>query len=136
MNPNKSELYHFCPEWMLESIRIQGIAKGVVVVQDRQKPVFKAGYQWLTVNPAFDQSWDSMSTLPYDRTAVRIEVGIKKPSRLYKWTKSGRKIAGNEMYEVLSSFGDPENWYVYHGIIKPTWFKGIVFKNRELKRKK
>jgi len=27
--------------------------------------------------------------------------------------------------EVLNMFGDPENWYVFHGIVRPEWMKKV-----------
>jgi len=69
-------------------------------------PEFYRGYQWLTKNKGFHQS----------------EI---KQRRLMKWlwfceNSPDPKIkyaAG-----ILNSFGDPENWYIYHGIVRTECF--------------
>jgi len=127
MDTISKPLYHFTPSWMLDSIKKTGIREGRVIVQERP-PKFKAGHQWLTVNPDFNQSWDALSTLPYDRTENRIEVKIPRIQNLFKWSLFGKKIAGEEMFNVLSAYGDPENWYIYRGIISPGYFVEIVQK--------
>lgn len=108
---------------MLESIKAAGISKGVLIISTNP-PRFKAGHQWLTSNPDFNQSWNEYSTLPYDRTANRIEINLPDRQRryLYHWIKEGERLAGTEMFKTLSCYGDPENWFVYHGIVKPQWF--------------
>lgn len=127
MQITQNRFYHFTPRWMLESIKKQGISEGKLVIQTNP-PKFKGGHQWLTINPDFNQSWCEYSMLPYDRSEVRIEVAIQKIAHLYKWTQFGEKMAGKEMFDTLSEFGDPENWYIYRGIITPMWFLNIDYK--------
>jgi len=89
------------------------------------------GYQWLTKNKSFDQFWcdNPYSKLPYKRNDFRITIKIPKSEvkrkRLMNWLwfcknspYSKIRCAG----EILNSFGDPENWYIYHGIVLKEWF--------------
>lgn len=119
-------LYHFCADWMLEDIKRQGLTEGKLVIN--MNPIrFMSNYQWLTLNPDFNQSWNEHSSLPYDRTANRLKVEIPdRPARyLYAWLANGEKMAGKEMFETLSAYGDPENWFVFRGQVKPEWIKEI-----------
>ena len=114
---------------MFKSIEKEGLTEGKLLV-DFEKKKFKTGHQWLTKNQDFTQSWNEHSSLPYDRTAVRLRIEIPdNPARyLFKWTKHGERMAGAEVYEMLSCYGDPENWYIFKGNIKPDWIKEIRVK--------
>lgn len=128
MNLNKNQLYHFCPEWMLESIKKYGLTEGKIIIS--QNPVrFRVG-QWLTKNPDWNQSWDAFSTLPYKRNEKRllIEIDNRMSRYLFKWADHGVRLAGQQMYDILSEFGDPENWFVFIGAIKPSCIKEVKTK--------
>jgi hypothetical protein len=90
-------------------------------------PKVKNGYQWLTSNPDTDQSWDRAKNLPYDRTAFRLTVEIPKKhmKKLLKFDEEGEKLIPKKLYEALSGYGDPENWYMYHGLIPAKWIKKV-----------
>lgn len=91
------------------------------------------GFQWLTKNKSFDQSWTDpkLSTLPYQRNEYRITIKVPRASRknLIRWLDYfEQKLKGSEA-SVLNDFGDPENWYLFKGIVESKWFKKI-HKNR------
>ena len=121
------KLYHFTAGWMLESILKEGLTKGCVPISI-QPPRFNYGFQWLTSNDNFNQSWCEYLTLPYNRNDYRIVVKIpdSKKRFLINWIEQGRKYSNNEMFNTLSEFGDPENWYIYQGKIKPQWIKNVL----------
>jgi hypothetical protein len=119
------KLYHFCPEWMLDSILKEGLTKGKMLLNDNP-PSFRDNMQWLTINKDFDQSWNKYSTLPYSRTDYRLTIKLPNRNNLFNWKFQGYQLTSNEMYDVLSSFGDPENWYVYNGVIKAKLIKKVV----------
>lgn len=121
------KLFHFCADFMLPEILRFGITKGKLVIST-DPPKYRAGFQWLTKNPSFDQPFDRNSTLDYDRTANRIQVVIpdNKLKKLYPWLEFGENLAGPLMFQTLNFRNDPENWYMYHGQIKPEWFVDIV----------
>ena len=124
------KLYHFCSKKHINSIQSEGLTRGTIPLFDENsQPVsLIKGFQWLTSNPAWHQEWDSESHLPYARNDYRITVAIPKSHRpkLAKWDaiESGAEELQRSQ-EILNSFGDPENWYVYAGRIKPGWFRGI-----------
>lgn len=124
-------LYHFCPTHLWERIKTEGLTKGGVV-QSLMPPKIKMGYRWLTKNPEFDQSWNTRFMVKYDRAAVRITVDIPGGTlnpRLTCWEHYGRELTTPQTYADLSSYGDPENWYVYKGNIPTDWFTEVKFKN-------
>ena len=130
------KLYHFTPTHLLDDIKIMGLTRGMIPIlksgrNGDRKEDFKVipGYQNLTVNKAFNQSWEEQSSLPYRRNAVRITVKIPKNYRcnLFYWLRFCDAVNLNSA-RVLNSYGDPENWYVYRGKIPPKWFRAIDFR--------
>lgn len=59
------------------------------------------------------------AALPYPRNAHRLTIKIPKYHtwRVYDW----RRVVPGYMAEVLGAMGDPENWLLFHGRIKPAW---------------
>lgn len=85
------------------------------------------GYQWLTSNPDFKQSWaKGTGRLPYKRNEVRLTVSI--PEEFYKNLKPWEqmKLLTPAVAGLLSLYGDPENWLLYEGTISPEWVTEIV----------
>lgn len=122
-------IYHFCAGQFLEGIKKDGIRLGKVPYgiphdETRMRIKFINGYQWLTSNPEFKQSWNEGSSLTYDRTEYRITINLPQAVRfdLVKWTDFGKD---NLLYNDLSAFGDPENWYLFKGVIIPYWILKI-----------
>lgn len=129
-------LYHFCAERFLKSIRKNGIRFGKIPYgipydETRMKVKFLTGYQWLTSNPEFNQSWNENSSLSYDRTEYRITVNLPNEVRhcLLKWTEFGKD---NPLYNDLSLYGDSENWYLFKGVVIPYWFSKIESKRQPI----
>lgn len=121
-------LYHFCAKQFLPSIRKNGLRIGKMpwgAGENRIKLL--PGYQWLTSNGEFQQSWNEGSSLPYDRTEVRLTISMPASIAfsLIKWTDFKNE---NPLYETLSAYGDPENWYVFKGTIIPFWIRDIQYK--------
>jgi len=127
-------LYHFCPDHLWPSIKKKGLRLGKIPTGESlpNSELFNVklihGYQWLTLNPEFKQSWNEGSSLPYDRTSLRLTICLPKAElfNLFKWTEFGKT---NPLYETLSSFGDPENWYLFKGVIIPYWIINVNHKN-------
>lgn len=122
------KLYHFCTKESLESIKKEGLTLGVIPVIKGDQVNVSQGFQWLTSNPSFVQEWDQ-GNLPYKRTDCRITVKIPKTNEsLIKWTDLCNAGLLKETAAILNSFGDPENWYVYKGRIKPNYFREVLCK--------
>ena len=118
-------LYHFTAAHLLKRIKKEGLTMGAIPLS--LNPVrIKSGYRWLTTNREFEQSWNTMTMLKYDRAAYRITIDIPEDDRrLMKWTLAGPVIAP-EVYDTLSRYGDPDAWYLYEGNIPTRWFGEIV----------
>lgn len=122
-------LFHFCSKHNLAGILKEGITKGVTpIVINGKFAYFAHGFQWLTVNPSFEQAWDTQTTLTYKRTDHRLTVKIPKDraKNLFKWTDFKGNPLFQETYNILSSHGDPENWYIYIANIKTSWIREII----------
>ena len=126
-------LYHFCAAAFLEKIKREGLTLGATPVQVSGRLFLVPKTQWLTVRAEFDQYWNGMVTLPYDRTAYRIEVKVPhdRARDLLDWaTLKGRlqKIHGANC--ILTDFdvpeAHPEDWRIYLGHIKPQWLRKVV----------
>jgi len=106
------KLFHFTATHLLNKITQQGLTLGCIPQTVKPTRLIQ-GYQWLTRNSSFKQSWCAygFGTLPYYRNSFRITIEIprKHKKNLYKWIEWGKQF---ESYEGLSSLGDPENWYV------------------------
>jgi len=116
-------LYHFTSPRHVGSIQREGITRGVLPLRVDPPYEGRSGFQWLTANPDPDQSWNEGSTLPYDRTAWRLMIGVPEAAadRLHWWPIWGPVAVPLDVYRTLSEFGDPENWYVFAGRIPPDW---------------
>lgn len=131
------KLYHYCPLSFLESIKEEGLTKGCIPMFQKSKVVFGGGFQWLTTNPSFEQSWENIyTTLPYRRNEVRLTIKIPEGDKnlikwldfcSFNWTDIEKGDSIKRTAEILNSFGDPERWYLYSGNVKPEWIKKIVY---------
>lgn len=115
------KLYHFCSKHHIKSILRDGLTLGCVPIS--LEPVKVApGFQWLTKNKKFKQSWCQYTRLPYNRNDFRITVSIPKSNyeHLIPWIRLLKKLVMDyPELNVLNEFGDPWNWYVYKGTILP-----------------
>lgn len=122
----KMKLYHFTSPLHVDGCKKEGVYKGVIPLYQNGNLGVLSGWQWLTANPDFNQGWANteFSILPYDRTAFRIEIVIPKTARkrLYKWLDICSRFP---IDQHLNTYGDPKNWYVFDGRIKPGWIRQI-----------
>ena len=120
------KLYHFTSTHHVDKCLQEGIKLGSIPVVEDNSFKLISGYQWLTSNPDFKQEWANTeySTLPYDRTAHRLTIIIPKTDRknLYKWQDVCETF---NIDEYMNAYGDPENWYVFEGRIKPSWIRSV-----------
>ena len=122
------KLYHFTSGYHIEGCKKEGLTLGVIPVSI-DPPKFIPGFQWLTKNGKFDQEWCKYSTLPYQRNEYRITIKIPKSARknlipwLFYYEKKKHLMP---MAAALNLYGDPENWYLFKGIVKPEWFKKVA----------
>lgn len=124
-------LYHFTAKRFIESILKAGLTKGVMV-KTISPVTFIFNKQWLTKNPEFNQSWlNPNSQLKYKRNEVRltIEIPIKQTQNCQPWSQM--RFLVPLVADELSAFGDPENWFIYQGNIKPEWIID-VYQNEEI----
>lgn len=127
--------YHFTSGQHLALIlspKSKGICMGVVPHKIlRGKPTFFRNWQWLTVNPDFDQTWDRDGFrppgLPYRRTEHRIRLEITGP--LLARVVSFEKYLEHRRCEAelfLKTGTDWKNWYLFSGPIPPNWFLDVL----------
>jgi len=119
-------LYHFTARRFLPRIKKQGLTLGRML--KTEFPVtFLDNYQWLTINSDFNQSWShGTGRLPYKRNEIRLTLAIPESHKpnLKPWTQM--KFLVPDVAEILSLYGDPENWFIYHGKVSPKWIKKIT----------
>ena len=126
------KLYHFTSPLHVDGCLKNGIIKGVIPIYKDGKYGLIPGFQWLTSNPEFHQEWANTeyTTLPYDRTEYRLTVVIPKAARdrLFRWLDICDKLP---IDEAMNAYGDPENWFVFQGRIKPGWIRRVEQKEKE-----
>lgn len=125
-------LYHFTGAPQIEGCLTRGLRLGGIT-HSLHPPRVERGYQWLTENPSWDQSWDSMRDIPYPRTAYRItiEIPMRARRKLIRWDTGWPDLTNEKMARVLSSHGDPHHWFVFDGVVWPAWFR-VVERNPEM----
>lgn len=120
------ELWHFTAPHLLEGILKDGIALGVTPVKENGKLRFLGAQQWLTSNMFFDQEWCANSTLPYDRTAIRLQVKIPEDRRSSLLDYKGwRALLRGRMLPDFTACKSAKSWFVFQGIIEPEWIVDI-----------
>lgn len=116
-------LYHFTACRFVASIKRQGITRGFVLLQGPPLPIkMTPDYRWLTANPEWAQDWAvGTGRLPYSRTECRltIEIPDAESYRVSEWKRVGPILT--PVYDILSEFGDPENWRLFRGDIPADW---------------
>ena len=120
-------LYHFTSRHRLEPVLRHGLTLGLTSIVAGGEVTRIPGYQWLTRNPAFRQSWNEASLLPFDRTAYRIEIAmpLSARSQLLPWPL-WRDELGWRMLPGFDRHGDPENWCLFKGVVPPAWFRHLL----------
>lgn len=125
------KLFHFTSERFVCSIMKEGLTRGKMLADwsdDLKKVKLINGWQWLTTNESFDQSWAvGTGKLPYKRNEVRMTIIVPEGRhRLNPWSQI--QFLFPRTAPILNAYGDPESWWLYEGTVKPDWIK-------ELKRK-
>lgn len=125
------KLYHFTAKRFLDSILKEGLTKGVML--KKLNPIeFIFNKQWLTKNPDFNQGWSiGTGRLKYKRNEIRltIEIPLDELPNLKPWTQM--RFLVPEVVKDLedSDLADPQNWFIYQGIISPKWITEIKENN-------
>ncbi len=127
--------YHFTAERFLKNIQKEGLTRGMML-KSLNPPQLIPNKQWITTNPEFEQSWaEGTGRLPYKRNEVRLtlEIPLEEMENCKPWTQM--KFLVPEVANDLSAYGDPENWHIFSGRIKPQWITEIEFKNQQITTK-
>lgn len=83
------------------------------------------GFQWLTANPGWDaQRWATAVAVGYSRTDYRITVRIPRSQHpnLVPWLAI---CPDTDMTRYMNAAGGAEDWWIFHGRVKPGWFREI-----------
>lgn len=118
------QLYHFTAKHLAKKIKKQGLTLGFMPVS-LDPPKADPGYIWLTSNKSWEQEClRGSGRLPYKRNEVRMTVVIPDHglSRILKFDQNKDL---SPIYEDMTRYGDPENWYIYKGIIPKGWIRKI-----------
>ena len=130
------KLYHFTAKHLLKGIHEKGLTKGLFPLQKNGRIGFMKNCQWLTKRDGWDQAFHDpeLTELNYDRREVRLQVVIPKVRRgsLLDQPKLERILERGLIPDFFAD-EDCKNWFVFYGIVKPQWIRGIEF-NPELKR--
>ena len=81
-------LYHFTARHRLEPVLRHGLTLGLTTVIDGGKTARIQGYQWLTKNPSFRQTWNDASLLPFE--------GASEATTLATYDPSGKVLASQK----------------------------------------
>jgi len=125
-----TKLYHFTAAHLVRGCLQEGLTMGCIPVSINPTELIR-NYQWLTKNKSFVQDWQTYSSLPYRRNAYRIVIDIPRSesANLIKWLDFCKENHKNPKIRfaagILNSAGDPENWYLFHGIVKKEWFRKV-----------
>jgi hypothetical protein len=89
----------------------------------RGKLYFRPGFQWLTSNPEWAQSWCVLGSLPFPKNAYRIKILIPETGihRLTKWSEMCARGRPDCAEEINSKAVDWHNWWVFYGPIPYNW---------------
>lgn len=127
-----STLYHFCSGPHLLGINKGGIAKGVIPFRmlDNGHPTLLRGYQWLTRDHEWDQSWADAwlnRKLPFRKNEYRLTIDIPHFAmhQVISWPEFAVKF-NPPSREFLSSFRGHQHWYLFRGPIPVSWISETV----------
>lgn len=130
-------IFHFTAAHLINPIKEHGLSLGMMPWIPMKKGIkFVRGFQWLTMNPNWKQSWcerTEFTRLPYDRNAYRITIVLPESlkTRVVLWTQfiSASGMGNNpkqaELARDLNACGDPEHWLLYTGILHPRYFVAV-----------
>jgi hypothetical protein len=125
-------LYHFTSKHHIESCKREGLTLGLIPFLSNGQIDAIDGHQWLTENLNYDQAWNSMLAVKYDRTEYRITINIPKKHHgsVLFWLDFCEENPGK--FDYLNTYGDPWNWRLFVGRVKPGWFGKIDRKPKYL----
>jgi len=123
-------LYHFTSPRHIHSVLDEGLTMGHIPIS-LDPPRLRSGYQWLTRDKSFDQAWNSMTNLDYDRTAYRLTIEIPNIAmgKLIDWTSNYEGLVEPHAWKSLNAGGHPNQWVLFKGVIRPQWFVDVTAKN-------
>ncbi len=128
------KLFHFTAGQFLGRIKLEGLRKGVIPwsMNRRGEVGMVPGWQWLTANATFGMEWarpspHSARRFRTDEFRIEVEVPERFRSQLIKWTVL-RDQRVPDSREFLDTFPDHTEWWLYKGLVSPTWF-GAIDKN-------
>lgn len=120
-------LYHFCPSHLVDSIRKNGLTRGVFPLMDEKRTKFIRGCQWLTKEPDQQkQSWATGGLILYSRTACRftVDIPLNRTRKLKRATDFVKEFP--PIYKrIVTDWEGSENWFIYCGNIPKKWFRKI-----------
>jgi hypothetical protein len=128
-------LYHYTAKHHAEGIiRDRSIHGGVIPVPDAGGEYLAGtvpGWQWLTSDPAWRQSWATQLKHNCDRTEVRFTVAIPllELHRLQRWDKVAADYGYDaELARKFREIGggtDSSQWFIFRGAIPADWIVGF-----------
>lgn len=129
--PDTSALYHFTSRHHLPKILSQGITKGAVPwsIDTKGMVGMVAGYQWLTVDPDWQQEWarpspHSKLTFRRDEYRIGIAIPLGLRERLVTWEQVDAKFHPQSS-EYVKTFAGWQYWRLFRGRIPPAWFLSV-----------
>lgn len=128
------KIYHFCAPQFLGGIQKQGLTLGLTPYRAKGKVAYLRGTQWMTVNPDFEQSWNGMVTVHYDRTAFRLTYTIPKQERAHLLTwremkaRMQRELGADCIFPGFDADMGSDSWRIFLGRVKPGWLRAVKAK--------
>lgn len=123
------EFYHFTAKRFLDSIRRNGLTEGRMLKSF--KPIqFLNNKQWITKNASFEQGWSvGTGRLPYKRNEVRLtlKIPMEKMENCKPWSQMKFLVPDVAFDLEDDPSADPENWWIYQGVISPKWIADVAF---------
>jgi hypothetical protein len=130
-------LYHYTALHHAEEIRRSGgISRGGVPVPsaDGETVVGLArGWQWLTSDAGWAQSWATRQSIECDRTECRfvVEIPLLELHRLHRWDRSAGLFGfGPDAAKRFAELGGgteeaARSWWLFKGRIPAAWLVGL-----------
>lgn len=124
-------LYHFTARHHADGILRDGSMHGGVIPVPDPSGEYLAGtvpgWQWLTADPSWRQSWATRIKARCDRTEVRltIEIPLLELHRLKQWDRIAADFGyPPDLARKFAEIGggtDSSVWYVFRGAIPAAW---------------
>jgi hypothetical protein len=126
-------LYHYTAEHHAREIMAgAGITGGAVPIPSKDGKTLAGvtpGWQWLTDDPTWRQSWATRQAITCDRTECRLVVAVPllELHRLLRWSRVAADFGYSpELARAFAELGggsaaDAEHWRVFGGPIPADW---------------